>query len=248
MARRFILEEKEMESLGNHQYCILGKEVKHMQVLRYQVGDTVTINSDIYRIIKIEAHAMVVEWLQESPTIGIPSIEVTLYMAMLKNDKMDFVVQKAVELGVKRIVPFFSQNVIVKLDEKGKEKRREKLQLIANEACKQCGRSDTVTIDPMISLKEISLEAVDHTIIAYEKDHSSLRSVLCENKEEKSQKIAIIIGAEGGFLPKEIEYIGKQKNVSIVSLGTRILRAETAALQLLSIVMYELDGEEKNEN
>lgn len=244
MARRFIVNKEDISKISENSIEIFGKEVKHIQVLRHNVGDVIIINEYDCKITSMHSHSIELEILQSTKSIGIPNIDVTLYIGMLKNDKMDFVVQKAVELGVKNIVPFFSKNVIVKLDEKGRVKRMEKLQIVANEACKQCGRTDTVKICNMEDFNNIinAQKEYDACILAYENDKTSLKDTINNIKENKKAKsISIIIGAEGGFEKSEVDKLQKNNNLYCVSLGTRILRAETAALNLLSIVMYELD-------
>lgn len=244
MARRFIVNKEDISKISENSIEIFGKEVKHIQVLRHNVGDVIIINEYDCKITSMHSHSIELEILQNTKSIGIPNIDVTLYIGMLKNDKMDFVVQKAVELGVKNIVPFFSKNVIVKLDEKGRVKRMEKLQIVANEACKQCGRTDTVKICNMEDFNNIinAQKEYDACILAYENDKTSLKDTINNIKENKKAKsISIIIGAEGGFEKSEVDKLQKNNNLYCVSLGTRILRAETAALNLLSIVMYELD-------
>lgn len=244
MARRFIVNKEDISKISENSIEIFGKEVKHIQVLRHNVGDVIIINEYDCKITSMHSHSIELEILQSTKSIGIPNIDVTLYIGMLKNDKMDFVVQKAVELGVKNIVPFFSKNVIVKLDEKGRVKRMEKFQIVANEACKQCGRTDTVKICNMEDFNNIinAQKEYDACILAYENDKTSLKDTINNIKENKKAKsISIIIGAEGGFEKSEVDKLQKNNNLYCVSLGTRILRAETAALNLLSIVMYELD-------
>ncbi len=243
VARRFIVEEKDIKSIGNECYEIIGKELKHIQVLRHDVGDNIIINNGIYKISKMTRDSVIAEYIKEAPIVGVPSSDITLYIAYLKSDKIDFLVQKAVEIGVKRIVPFFSNNVVVKLEEKDKVKRKIKFQKIADEACKQCGRMDTVVIEDFIPFKELvnNINSEEKALFAYEASHDSLRTQIKQIKENNMSKVGIIIGAEGGFTPKEAEELKKIENVSCVSLGTRILRAETAALNLLSIVVYEME-------
>lgn len=229
-----------MNEIADHNWEITGEEVKHIQVLRHQVGDTITINTAIYEIAEIRKHSIIVKRVATAPKQGEPNLSLTLFMAMLKQDKMDWVVQKAVELGCKEITPFFSQNVIVKLDEVGKKKRKEKLQKIADEACKQCGRTDTVTVHDFITLKEMLslISAFPLTIFAYEKETKPLRKVL-QKEVLNHQALACIVGPEGGFSEPEATLLRQCENVATVSLGSRILRAETAALQLTSVIMYE---------
>lgn len=243
MARRFIVNKEDFVKNDNGICEITGPEVKHIQVLRHNIGDEITVNESIYKISKMTRDSIILEYIKDAPIIGVPNTDITLYIAFLKSEKMDFLVQKAVEIGVKRIVPFFSSNVIVKLDEKDKVKRKQKLQKIADEACKQCGRMDTVLIDNFISFNELTnnISSEERILFAYEASKDSLRCEINSMKEKNIKRVGIIIGAEGGFTPKEAEILKERENVSCVSLGTRILRAETAALNLLSIVIYEME-------
>lgn len=243
MARRFIVDEKDINFIDENNIEIIGNEVKHIQVLRHNVGDEITVNTKIYKITQMKRESIVLEYLEDAPIKGVPKNNITAYLAMLKNDKMDFLVQKAVEIGVKTIVPFFSTNVIVKLDDKGKQKRREKLQKIADEACKQCGRMDTVVIEEFLEFNEVvtDVEKLQKVLFAYEAANDSLRIEIDDIKDKKYNNVGIIIGAEGGFTSKEAEKLKEISNVKVVSLGSRILRAETAALNLLSILIYEME-------
>ena len=243
MARRFIVKEENIENNKDNQIIISGEEVKHIQVLRKNVGDEIIINSGIYKIIQMKRESILLEYIEDAPEVGIPISNITLYIALLKTDKLDFVVQKAVEIGVKKIVPFSSANVVVKLDDKAKSKRVEKLQKVADEACKQCGRTDMVAVEKIITFKEMKakLENEKAVLFAYEASKDSLRKELNLIKENNVEDISIIIGAEGGFTQTEAEELKQNPAVKCVSLGTRILRAETAALNLLSILIYEME-------
>ncbi|MEG2348573.1 MAG: RsmE family RNA methyltransferase [Clostridia bacterium] len=245
MARRFIVNEEDITNidLKNSIFEIKSKEVKHIQVLRHNVGDKIIINKYICEIIKMTKDSVVLKKIDIAPIKAIPNINLNMYIAILKSDKLDYVVQKAVELGAKNIIPFISNNVIVKLDEKSKIKRVDKLQKIADEACKQCGRTDSVSVQNIILLKDIidRKEKNEILIFAYENEKAPLKEKMKKIKEEKCNNISIVIGPEGGFSNEEANKLTKCKNVFTVSLGSRILRAETAALNLISIVMYELD-------
>lgn len=243
MARRFIVKDNDYKILDD-KIIITGKDVKHIQVLRYNINDKIVINNWICRITKMTKQTIELNILEENKKCGEPSFILTLYMAVLKNDKLDLTVQKAVELGVKKIVPFFSNNVIVKLDEKSKLKRKEKLQIIANEACKQCGRTDSVVISDFDTLENISREIDETTIFAYEKETFSMKEIINKiyNKNENLKNMSIIVGPEGGFTDKEVGLLIKNENIYSVSLGSRILRAETAAMSLVSILMYIFDN------
>ena len=243
MARRFIVKEENIKSINEDDIVIFGDEVKHIQVLRKNVGDTITVNENMYQIEEMKRDNIKLKFVDKAPEIGVPITDITLYIALLKTDKLDLVVQKAVEIGVKKVVLFTSSNVVVKLDEKNKIKRVEKLQKIAQEACKQCGRTDSVEVEGVLSFKELQNEIQNKkvTLFAYEASQEALRKELNNIKQNNITEIGVIIGAEGGFTPKEADELKSIENVKCVSLGTRILRAETAAINLVSIVIYEME-------
>lgn len=248
MARRFIVaEENFMLDEKTLKVTITGKEVKHIQVLRHKIGDLVTVNAYQCQIKEIKRDAILLAILGEAKKVGEPTIQITLYTAILKGDKTDFVVQKAVELGVSTIVPCITTNVVVKLDEKSSKKKQEKWQLHAEEACKQCGRTDSVKIEKIISFNDLikKIEEEEAVLFAYEKETSSLHKALDDIRENNIQKLGIVIGAEGGFTPKEAKQLQAKDNVFSISLGSRILKAETANLSMLSIAMYELENFDK---
>ena len=225
MARRFIVMEENIKNVDENGIIIFGDEVKHIQVLRKDVGDTITVNENMYQIEEMKRDSIKLKFVDKAPKIGVPITDITLY------------------IGVKKIVLFTSSNVVVKLDEKNKIKRVEKLQKIAQEACKQCGRTDSVEVEGVLSFKELETEIQNRkvTLFAYEASQEALRKELNSIKQNNITEIGVIIGAEGGFTPKEADELKSVENVKCVSLGTRILRAETAAINLVSIVIYEME-------
>lgn len=249
MARRFIVDREDIKYFSKDENImeIKGKEVKHIQVLRHDVGDVIVVNEYVCKINKMHSNYIELQIISEAKKQGEPNIDLTLFASVLKGDKMEFIIQKAVELGVKNIIPFISKNTIVRLDEKGKNKKRKKYQVVANEACKQCGRTDIVNILEIANLDEgilNKLSEYDACIFAYEneKNRSSLHDVLEISKKKNYKKIAMIIGPEGGFTADEAADIKSIDKCRCVSLGSRILRAETAVINLISVIMYELDS------
>ena len=237
MARRFIIERK----IENDEvFEIVGEEAKHIFVLRNNVGDIIEVNDKKCEILDISKQTIKCKVVESAEVKGIPKVNITLYQALLKADKMEYVIQKAVELGVSKIVPFNRKNVGVKWDEKDKIKKVERYNKISREASKQCGRSDIVDVCNVETFNNILTEIKKHKtcIVAYENETNSLKEFLRNNNE--IDEIAIIIGAEGGFDKKEIDMLLENGCMSI-SLGDRILRAETASLNLISILMYELN-------
>lgn len=240
-----VLRLHDIEKSNNELYKLTGEELKHIHVLRHQVGDNIIVNNMNTNILYMSKDLAVVSKIEDMQEKGKPSVNVTLYPAFLKGDKMDFLVQKSVELGVTNIVPFFSKNTVVKLDDKDRVKRQDKLQKICIEATKQCGRTDEVEVKQIINFKDMlkDISKHDFCIFAYENETLSFKEVITNLKKENVQytNIAIIVGPEGGFDAKEAEELSKIDNVHTVSLGERILRAETASMNLISILMYEFD-------
>lgn len=245
MARRFIVDKADIKELPNTDLEIKGNEVKHIHVLRHKINDEIIINENKCRILDIKKDKLMITIIGAADKVGEPVLDVTLYMAMLKGDKMDLVVQKAVELGVKYITPFISKNVVVKLDEKTKQKKQEKFQRIADEACKQCGRTDKVLVNRILTFNEVVLDANNNSInlFAYENEIKPLKESLTTIDTINIKNIALIVGSEGGFTKEESEVLRAMSNTETISLGERILRAETAAIYLLSVTMYELEWE-----
>lgn len=239
MARRFITDKY---TLQNDLLEIYEEEAKHIFILRHKKGDIIEVNDYMCEITDISKDKTSLKILGQADKKGIPSTKITLYQAILKGDKMEYVIQKSIELGVSNIVPFISKNVVVKVENKDILKKSERWNKISKEASKQCGRGDIVDVENIMNFKEMnnSLKDFSKIIVAYENENKPLKEVLrALNKEEK---IAIIIGSEGGFGKEEIDEILEKENAVSVSLGKRILRAETASLNLISILNYEFDN------
>ena len=157
---------------------------------------------------------------------------------------MEFIVQKAVELGAVSIQPVNSENCVVKYTADKQAKRVERWQKIAHEAAKQCKRAAVPTVEPIITLKELlSRVADDETVLfCYEaEDGRTLRQAL---ETHQAEKYTVLIGPEGGFSPEEAR-LCQEMGAHPVSLGSRILRTETASLAALTMVLYahgELGG------
>lgn len=163
-----------------------------------------------------------------------PAIRITVYQAICKNQKMESVVQKCSELGAVSIVPVQTQHS--EIPAKDYQKRQPRLQKIAREAIKQCGRSFVPQVGDACRLLDCDLSAYDLTLCAYETTpRTSLKRALSYCHAPKS--LAILIGPEGGFASYEIEALC-QRGVVPVSLGPRILRTETASPALLAAVLY----------
>ncbi len=166
-----------------------------------------------------------------------PPISVVVAQCLPKGDKMDYIVQKAVELGADEIVPTVSRHCVVKYDAKKRQARRAKWQKISDEAAKQCGRTALPTVAAVTELTELMQLYPDHVKLAcYESEtQQGLKEAL---QKCSGDKYLLLIGPEGGFAPEEIALCKEHGFISI-SLGRRVLRTETASLAALAALMYE---------
>ena len=239
MSKRFIVDENNIDKAENI-LIVGGEEVHHINVLRYKIGDKVYINNYELEIQSITKDTLVGKVIGNMPKKGEPKVQITLIQSYLKSDKMDYVVQKAVELGAKNIIPVISKNTVVKLDEKDKMKKKERLTKIAKEAIEQCGRTDNVTIDNVTNLNNIDFKQYDLILVCHERSNNKLKDIVKNINDNKN--IAVIIGPEGGLEQNEVDNIlNKNKNCKDILLGDRVLRAETASFMILSVLSYELE-------
>ena len=165
-----------------------------------------------------------------------PSVSVTLYQAMPKSDKMELIIQKAVELGVSAIVPVQTKRCVSRPDAKSMAKKLERYNRIALEAAKQCGRGRIPQVLPMLDFADAikAMKEDQRACLFYENSTSSFRKEL----EQGVNSVSIMVGAEGGFEEEEVQK-ALDLGIASLSLGKRILRCETAPLATLSIIMYE---------
>ena len=165
-------------------------------------------------------------------------IRLTLAVCLLKSDKMDFVVQKAVELGAAKVQPLESGNCVARYDGKKAEARRERWQRIADEAAKQCGRTALLEVASIVPFSDWLAARPDEggaAFFCYEaEERKTLGAWLAETQDEV---FTAVIGPEGGFSTAEAEQ-AKAAGLAAVTLGPRILRAETAAVAALAIVQH----------
>ena len=243
--RRFFLNGTISETME-----LTGTDAHHIaRVLRMAVGDNLIIADENERTAKAEITAItdevvtlsLIEYLEDDSE---PTVKVRLAQCLPKSDKMEFIVQKAVELGAVSIQPVNSENCVVKYTADKQAKRVERWQKIAHEAAKQCKRAAVPTVEPIITLKEL-LSRVDDdetVLFCYEaEDGRTLRQAL---NTHQAEKYTVLIGPEGGFSPEEAR-LCQEMGAHPVSLGSRILRTETASLAALTMVLYahgELGG------
>lgn len=243
MPKFFVLPEK----VQNDKILIDTDDVAHIRrVLRMNVGDDILICDSTgcdyeAEISEIDEKKVVCDIIKRRKSETESEIELTLYQGIPKGSKMEFIIQKTCELGIKRIVPVAMQRCVSKLENrKAEEKKVLRWQKIAEEAAKQSGRGIIPKIAMPITLKEAVLELKKHDMafVPYEcEGENALKPLLQKNKGAKS--IGFLIGPEGGFDIEEIQII-KNAGLSPVTLGKRILRTETAGMAVSAIVMYEL--------
>ena len=169
------------------------------------------------------------------------NIEIHLFQGLPKSSKMDLIVQKATELGVKEITPIITERVIVK-NEIGEFKKIDRYMRIALEACKQSKRSIIPDIKTPLEFDGLltKLKEMDLILVPYENEEGyGIKNVIKDITEKDIKKIGIIIGPEGGFEESEINIL-KELGAYIITLGPRILRTETAGFVCISLIMYEL--------
>lgn len=172
-------------------------------------------------------------------------VKITLFQGLPKGDKMEFIIQKAVELGAVEIVPVETKRCVVKLDAKKAEKKRERWQAIAQSAAKQSKRAVIPQVQMVCSMKQAvkEAEALDMILLPYElaRGMEETRRLLGEIKKKAS--VGIFIGPEGGFEKAEVDF-AMEAGAYPITLGKRILRTETAGLYLLSVLGFLLEDEE----
>ncbi len=221
-----------------------GDEVRHIRrVLRLGKGDEIRVfdgSGKEYEGTIVEEDSFSVSiWVHDIVSSRKESVlEITLAQSLLKGEKMDFLVQKAVELGIRRIVPFISSRSVPVLEVKRRLERQKRWEKIAVNASKQCGRGSVPQIDPPVSFLEMLESAPEDSLrlILWEEEGRGLKEIL--GRSERAKEIFFVVGPEGGLSQEEVEEAKKARFIP-VALGQRILRAETASLSFLSIIQYE---------
>lgn len=220
---------------------IVGEDVSHIsKVLRMSAGDNIIVcdgeGNDYDAVItSVSKTEVVAEITGKYVCDAEPCVDVTLYQALPKQGKMEYIIQKNTELGVSKIVPVYTKRCVVKPSDK-----TERWSKVAESAAKQCGRGIIPQVMPVVTFEEAIKQMKDYdlALMPYEcEEENGLKKVL-QSSEYKS--VSIFIGPEGGFDLKEVE-TAINAGVKTVTLGKRILRTETAASAVLPIIMYEND-------
>lgn len=239
---KFFVDESQIEGIN---IKIIDKDVKHIRdVLRLKLNSNIIISSNninyLCEIANIEKHEIISRIISKSEGVSEPQVEIILYQGLSKGNKMDFILQKGTEIGVKDFYPVATNRSIVKISELKKEQGKlDRWNLITEEAAKQCKRDYIPKVNGILSFDDMIklLDKEENIIVAYEnEDGLTIGQGL---KQISANKIHLIIGPEGGFEEEEIEKL-KQIGAKIVTLGHRILRTETAGFVASTIILYEL--------
>lgn len=232
------------DACTEHQVRITGEDARHIaRSLRMAVGDAVTVcdeggNEYACRLSRIRDEEVLCEITDCRAGAGEPPYRVTVYMAYPKGDKLETVIQKAVELGAFAIVPFVSERCVKLPKAEKAEVKGRRLSRIAEEAAKQCGRCHIPTVGEPLTFDRMLREAAaaELSLFCYEGETAhSLRELL--PKGEAPATVAVVVGSEGGFSPREAE-AAREAGLRTVHLGRRILRCETAPSYVLSALSY----------
>ena len=230
-------------SLIDKEHVKLEPEDEHhlLHVMRMRRGDEIEVvaNGVLYLCNIGSTNPLTIYVVHEIETDVELNVDVTLLFALTKGDRTDLVVQKATELGVKRIALIQSERTVVRYEEKDIAKKCARYQKIMKEASEQSHRLIVPEMMGIFNLKKLPKEVFsDLNYVGYEKDASDVNGMFANFDKKKS--ITILIGPEGGFSGEEINNLVKQGFIR-TSLGKRILRAETAAMYALSVIGYLLE-------
>lgn len=240
---RFFVNSEEIQD----QIIVLrGENYKHIKtVLRLEVNNEITVCDGLgcdylCRIYNIGSNLLTVEILQKYANAAEPNLKITLFQALPKLDKMDFVIEKAVELGVYCIVPITTERTIVKTNDEREQKKLKRWNTLSEAAAKQSGRGYIPSILNIHNFTNALSYAskLSKSVIAYEKEQSCTLKHSLTNFSGES--LGLFIGSEGGFSEDELKK-AKKIGVEPITLGKRILRTETAALATISMINYDLE-------
>lgn len=245
---RFFIDASDVYADGDVYFIrITGDDAHHItHVLRTRIGETLTACDNagvVYRTqLERAGEEVILRVLDSAAADTEPPYIATVYQALVKGDKMETVIQKAVETGASVIVPVATSRAVVKLDEKDARKKTERWQKIAHEAAKQCGRGIVPKVEMPLSCRDAIRQAAeaDLPLFCYEGVGTRPLPGICQNYDSP-ETISLFVGPEGGFSEEEAE-AAREAGMQMCGLGRRILRTETAALFVLSCLSaaYEL--------
>lgn len=236
------------ENIHDTYIDIVGSDVNHLKnVLRCKTGDSLLISSGDNVDYRCTISDMTKEYIRaridsaEDKARELPA-EVYLYQGLPKGDKMEMIIQKMTELGVAGIIPVSMKRSVVKLDTKKAEAKVKRWNAIAESAAKQSKRSVIPEVFPVMDFDRAIEQAAacEVKLLPYECADGMLRTKQIISGLKAGERVAILIGPEGGFDLEELELAGKA-GWTVITLGSRILRTETAGMMLMSVLMYHFE-------
>lgn len=239
------------EQINDDKVVILGEDVNHIKnVLRLNIDDDIQVcnleTAENYTcgITKLNNEVIECNIFKKIESEAESNIHINVFQGIPKSDKMELIIQKSVELGVNEITPVDMKRCVARIEDKAKMKKITRWQKISEVAAKQCGRDRVPKINEITNIKNICnlIKEYDIVLLAYEnEEENTLKNELLKLKDKTNEKlkIGIIIGPEGGIDIEEVKAL-KDGGAKVITLGKRILRTETVAFVLTSIIMYEL--------
>ena len=243
---KFFVEPNQIE---NGRVTLFGDDAKHISYsLRMAKGERITVCDSMEKeyeciLSSFDDGSVTAEIVEERTAPGESPLTIYLYQGLPKGDKLETVIQKAVECGVAEVTPFESERCVAKVKADAEARKTERRNRIATEAAKQCGRGRLPVVNETVSFDEAVAKAAtaDLALICYEdEDKTTLKQVLTEAKARALSTVAVLIGSEGGFSPAEVKR-AQEAGIRPASLGKRILRTETAPIFVLGCLTYEFE-------
>lgn len=241
--QRYFVDEELTEQLS-----ISDKELVHhvVNVMKNHPGEVIALVNDgrvcEYEIINTSREMVDLQLVREQVESSELNVNVDMAIGFLKKDNFELSIQKLTELGVHTIIPTKYMRNVVKIDQKKWPKKKTRYQEIIKSAAKQSRRNIIPEISDMKTLKEIDYSKYDQIIVCYELEQENHLTKF-KNEIKNSQNVLVIIGPEGGIDQSEIDFLTSQENCKVITLGKRILRAETAIITTMSNVAMIIEGD-----
>jgi len=232
------------DDLTKEQAILKPTDLHHIKhVMRFRVGNAVSVCDTLGHcfegIFTQIDEQVVVSLTKQLPDNELP-LRITIAQALIRRERFEYMIQKATELGMHKLIPINTKYSIVDVDKKKEQKKLERWQKIMQEASEQSRRNIVPKVEEITSLNALELDLYDAVFVAYEEEqHSNTLKTVLGNKT--FQNILFVVGPEGGFHKDEINRLKAYPNVFLVGLGKRILRSETAASYFLSVLSYQYE-------
>ncbi len=251
---RFFLPEQIIEHVTDEQFTLrlTDDDVKHAKVLRLEPGEHIAVidaDHNYYDCEIISFDTQLIVRVAEHKDAPVEPFFITLFQGCAKGSKMDDIICHATELGVGEFVPFFARRSVVKLDDKRAQKRHERWCALAKSAAMQSGSSRIPRISDLLPSDQVkdALASFDLVLVFWEEaSHTcTLKQAFAQAQQIHAniENIAVVVGPEGGFEEEEVRtFLSSNDASALVSLGSRILRCETAALIASALTIYECGG------